>query len=324
MAIGQYGYGNDNNDDLDQDALQRAFRGGVRRQPALVAPTAADPSRDLTGVMQDVRASGLDSNDYINQSLDARTPEQEAALPRMQAGSGTKTPPPAVNSDSPRVGLMPIGNEGSESGLPTLAPETSLAAAGRSPGGMPQGQWDADYRWTGPADALADIQRGNVGNMEGFDDAKMGDQGHNTIKYVFGRLASNFPATPSGLRAMVQDERFKRAFPNASIVPGTTTDKIDFGDGRPVDVLTNADDASDTARGWAWQTMDAQDGGAGGGADLGMLPDGGLPSDLMQALLGGEGLQGNDTLERIQRELQALMGGQPSEVDQQALLGALR
>jgi hypothetical protein len=69
----------------------------------------------------------------------------------------------------------------------------------------------------------------------------------------------------------------------------------------------------------AWQDQSYM-GGQGGGAGANMAP----PSDLMQAITAGGGLTGNDTLEKIQKELQALINGQPSNVSQDAFSQAMR
>jgi hypothetical protein len=69
----------------------------------------------------------------------------------------------------------------------------------------------------------------------------------------------------------------------------------------------------------AWQDQSYRgDEGAGVQANMG------APSDLMSALTSGGGLTGNDTLERIQKELQALINGQPSDVSQDAFSQAMR
>ncbi len=89
--------------------------------------------------------------------------------------------------------------------------------------------------------------------MSGFtEDGLNGNKdvrGSNTIKNISGRIFSNYPAKPSSIPLVLADPKFKAKFPNAKQVG---FDKIDYGDGKPVDVLEAADPTSDTAKAWAW------------------------------------------------------------------------
>jgi hypothetical protein len=127
----------------------------------------------------------------------------------------------------------------------------------------------------------------------------------------------------------MSDADFQRYFPNARLgAEGGRGGVIDFGgtlsdfeSGTPVgavDVL-NAYDGN-TSQGWQWLDQNFAGDQGGGGMDANMAP----PSDLMQALTAGGGLSGNETLERIQKELQALINGQPSDVSQDAFSQAMR
>ena len=106
------------------------------------------------------------------------------------------------------------------------------------------------------------LARGTAGNLEGF----MGRESYgtdlkarNSVKNTFATIASRYPSKPSSIDKILADPDFKRLFPNAK---KAGFDKIDFGgvqsdfeSGTPVgiiDVLTAADPATDTARGWWW------------------------------------------------------------------------
>lgn len=110
-----------------------------------------------------------------------------------------------------------------------------------------------DYYGTGDIEGAEGITRGSAGEMSGFSENGLnGDKnvrGSNTIKNVSGRIFSHYPAKPSSIPLVLADPRFKAKFPNAKQVG---FDKIDYGDGKPVDVLEAADPNSDTAKAWAW------------------------------------------------------------------------
>lgn len=76
------------------------------------------------------------------------------------------------------------------------------------------------------------LKWGNVGRMEGFQVGSDygGDlKARNSVKNTFGRIASKYPATPDGLKMVMQDPEFKAAFPNARLIDHPKGDKIDFG-----------------------------------------------------------------------------------------------
>ncbi len=172
-----------------------------------------------------------------------------------------------------------------------------------------------------------------VGQMGGFrqDDYGGDVKARNSMKNTFGRIASRYGANRQGLESLMADPDFQRYFPNARL--GAENGRggiIDFGgllsdfeSGTPVgavDVLKAYD--GENADEWQWGDQNyVNDAGGGGGA---MQGGGGGQSDLMSAILGNGGLSGNDTLEKIQKELQALIQGQPSDVAQNAFLGAMR
>lgn len=107
----------------------------------------------------------------------------------------------------------------------------------------------------------------NIGRLEGFQVGSDygGDvKARNSVKNTFGRIASRYPATPAGLRQVMQDPEFKRAFPNAKLIDHPKGDKIDFGGvlsdfetGTPVGIVdvgksfSGADQKDQTS--WVWQ-----------------------------------------------------------------------
>ncbi len=114
--------------------------------------------------------------------------------------------------------------------------------------------WRHSLQW---GDGPGELHGFQVGSDYGGD-----QKAANSVKNTFGKIAQRYPATPSGLRQLVQDPDFKRAFPNARLVEHPTGDKIDFGgvlsdfeSGTPVgivDVGLSFDGANDTGRGWWW------------------------------------------------------------------------
>jgi hypothetical protein len=106
-----------------------------------------------------------------------------------------------------------------------------------------------------PAPAAA---RSRVGYMAGFDDRKLGDESHTTIKYQIGRILQYCPNTPEGLQQALPE--IQKLAPGAKIV-GTNGDKIDFGDFEHpksglvgvIDVLVGA---AQGGRSWAWQPIE--------------------------------------------------------------------
>jgi len=76
------------------------------------------------------------------------------------------------------------------------------------------------------------LKWGNTGRMEGFEVGSDygGDlKARNSVKNTFGRIASRYPATPDGLKMVMQDPEFRANFPNARLIDHPKGDKIDFG-----------------------------------------------------------------------------------------------
>ena len=166
---------------------------------------------------------------------------------------------------------------------------------------------------------------GGVGNLSGFNTSGAGydDKAANSVKNTFGRLAQRYPATPEGLKQLMNDPDFKRAFPNATLVPGGAGDKIDFGgvlsdfeSGTPVGVIDVGqafDPSNNTGQAWWWGS---EPDGGGGGAGLGGGV-GGTGLDMASILSGKDPL--NDIIKRIQ-DLQA---GRTPDAESQALINML-
>lgn len=196
-------------------------------------------------------------------------------------------------------------------GSPALPPSANptAGAASMAPPRMAGGAL-ARYG-TADIEGAGDLRTGSFGG-EGFsyaDRAARGERGANTIKNSFGKIASRYdPTKPGAARSVMADPDFQRLFPEATIVEHPNGDLIDFGDGKPVDVLRAAR-AGGAGEAWQWGVEDdaapAQQGG-GGGINL-------------QALAAGIG-GGADPMAAIQAELQRLTGGQDEQSMIQQLL----
>jgi hypothetical protein len=171
-----------------------------------------------------------------------------------------------------------------------------------------------------------------VGTMGGFNQSGYGGdmKAANSMKNTFGRIASRYGNNAEGLQSVMNDADFKRYFPNAKLgADNGRGGMIDFGgtlsdfeSGTPVglvDVLKAYDGTN--AEEWQWGDQNFVGDQQGGGT---VMDGAGQSSDLMSALTAGGGLTGNDTLEKIQKELQALINGQPSNVSQDAFSQAMR
>lgn len=210
---------------------------------------------------------------------------------------------------------MPVGEPGGDPWDTVAAARSELghpgaAAPGRVAGGAMGRYGTADIAG---AEQLAS---GTKGKMSGYNTNAWGtdERGSNTIKNSFGKIASRYEAKPSSLAAIFADPDFQRLFPEASIVEGGAGDKIDFGDGRPVDVLQSADPNADSALAWDWMTEDA-----GGGGDP-MGAGGFDPSNIdLASILGGD-----DPMQDILARIQAIQAGAVPAEEQAALASLLQ
>ena len=177
---------------------------------------------------------------------------REPSMDEINAHTGDNSPGQvAANIQNIRTG--PEATARSRNPAATqVAPTMGDAARGTLPQG---GQWGADYEWQGPE--AGGVAAGDPSRLTGFNTAGWGtgERGTASFKNTFGRMASRYdPRAAGSLDAMLSDPEFRRFYPNARKVG---PDKIDFGDGRPVDVWRNYDDRTGAGDAWAWQTMDA-------------------------------------------------------------------
>lgn len=250
-------------------------------------------------------ASRLDQQDPYDLEQDA-----------LQRALGGAAPEPgARGSTDPTGTTMPVSPDGL---MPPGTRERIDPPAAAAPPG-PQGN-GVDAR-----EALGGYN--NVGTMLGYNTSRDygGDlKAGNSMKNTFGRLASRYGNNKAGMQSLMNDADFKRYFPNAQ---WDGEDSINFGgqlsdfeSGSPVGwVDLQKAYNRDTGESEGWQWLDQA--GQGQGADMQGLMDPG--SDLFSAVMGG-GDGGNDTLKRIQDELQALINGQPSALAQDSFQQAMR
>lgn len=162
---------------------------------------------------------------------------------------------------------------------------------------------------TGNIPGAENIASGNVGTLEGFNTNAWGGnapEGYeaNSIKNTFGKIASRYAAKPSSLQQILNDPDFKRFFPEAKIVQGGAGDKIDFGDGKPIDVLRAADPNADTAGAWQWGVEDGGGASAGGGEGYNLTAGLGGQMDvnaIINSLMGGQDSQTQSLIQKILR-----------------------
>jgi hypothetical protein len=137
-----------------------------------------------------------------------------------------------------------------------------------------------------------------------------GNADTDSLKHTFGRVAQNFDTSDAGLQAMVQDEEFKRLFPNARL----DKDWIDFGG--QVDPHTGTRVGKiDVQRGWVkggrggpWQWLTEEDAlgasNARQGDPIGKAPLMTGQSDLMAQILSNlQGMQQPDAQALLLQQL---------------------
>jgi len=157
------------------------------------------------------------------------------------------------------------------------------------------------------------------GVLSGFNTSGAGydEKAANSVKNTFGRIAQKYQANPEGLKQLVNDPDFKRAFPNAKLADSSAGDKIDFGgilsdfeSGTPVGVVDVGgafDPSNNTGQNW-WFHPDAEDGmgggGGGGGVDVASIMGGGTDVNAMiNELMSGQDSQ-------TQKIIQEILAGQ--------------
>ncbi len=229
---------------------------------------------------------------------------------QMQGQGGTPPPsplaPPVSPGGLPRNTTQPVGGATPLGGQNTgvtggMTPHQSDLGATPPPMAKMPGGAMARYG-TADIEGAGDLKAGNYGG-EGFSydsRAAAGERGGNTIKNSFGKIASRYDPTQAGAaKAVMADPDFQRLFPEATLVEHPNGDMIDFGDGKPVDVLRAAR-AGGAGEAWQWGVDDGSGGGGGGqgGYDI---------NSALSAIGGGDQMGG------IQSEIDKLINGQDPE-----------
>lgn len=187
---------------------------------------------------------------------------------------------------------------------------------------------------TPPAAAPAPARpaAGDFSRMQGYDQNNWGNM--NSLKYQIGEILSRYQASPYGASQALNDPDLRALAPNARFASDNgRNDVIDFGGivdphsgasiGQ-VDVGRAFDPNNPNAEtNWVWQDLANDPTGAASAAATQGLGGGGN-SVLMEALMANGGLNGDDTLKRIQAELQALVQGGSSPLAMDAFHGAMR
>lgn len=235
--------------------------GGITTQP--VGAPAPGP-RDLAAEQAawDAEARALQPGQYMNRqrpgtegSVDPRTADPSSGY----GPGGVRNP----NYRAPNLPGVPPGGGGG--GDPNAAPQRRAHTY--------QGSALA-YYGTGDIPDTDDFTWGSHATTGFRTDRPKDERGGYTIKNTSGMVFSHYPPKPSSIPMVLADPKFRRLYPNAKQVG---FDKIDYGDGKPVDVLKNADPNSDTAEAWAWMPeSESVPDGAGAGLEkwraAGVLP----------------------------------------------------
>jgi hypothetical protein len=288
------------------------------------------------------RYEDMEQEALVSQMVDAPTPYSATG-----PDTGVKRDDPTALPTGPQATTQPIGrptqlDAPGDVGTPS-APSVSVPTAPMAGGAL------ARYG-TGNIAGAENLSTGSM-SMPGFNTAGWGTQerGTNSIKNTFGKIASRYdPRAPNATQQIVNDPDFKQFFPEAKIVPHPKGDLIDFGDGRPVDVLVNAREGG-SGDAWAWQTQGG--GGAAGpagpapapvmtnvaGLDLptdqassmeqwlktaGFSPDG-EASGAWSGEFTGNTAPAASPVKNLMAEIQAAQNGQQSPMDLQALMALL-
>lgn len=187
-----------------------------------------------------------------------------------ELGPKTLGPKPGMNTTLP-VGEAPAN--------PNLASASPVSGGRRD-------QWSGAGTVTG----------GDFSRLAGFDQNKFnGDE--QTAKYQNAHFFGRYDPS-GGVSQLFNDPEFVRMFPNAKAVGD---DKIDYGDGFPVDVIQGYGAPGAM---WAWQTSNPADQQA--------------PGVSAPAMTGG-----GSNLASIMQEIQALSQGTESPSKRRAVLDLL-
>jgi hypothetical protein len=223
---------------------------------------------------------------------------------------------------NPSEGAQPQGGNvlgGPNTGINGGSTGGGVAQAPKTGGLSPMAGGAMARYGTGNIGGAENVGRGNyMGQLEGFntnawDKAPEGYEA-NSIKNTFGKIASRYDVTqPGAVRSLMADPEFQQFFPEARIIEHPNGDLIDFGDGKPVDVIRAAV-AGGSGQGWQWGADDGTGGGAAG-APGGATGGGGMD---LQSILAG-----TDPLDDIMKRINDLNGGQTPDAERQALMQIL-
>ena len=184
--------------------------------------------------------AGNQSDGRVNEATVGSQPQQQYQSQYDVQGAA----PPVSNT-------MPVSNDPPPYAVLPPSQGANVAATG---GAVPRTD-----QWSGPGTVAPG---GNFGNLAGFDLTNFNDAGMQTAKYQNSRIFARYDPT-KGAAQLMNDPEFKKLFPNARVVD---VDKVDYGDGRPVDVIQNY--GTPNAK-WAWQTAEMQTPTSGGTARTG-------------------------------------------------------
>lgn len=231
----------------------------------------------------DVPGMGVGENDYSKQAYATRTDDPKIAGVRNMMATPLDGPSnqreATPNLDSQIAGQI-TGSARGTVGDPTRG---ALAQYG-----------------TGNIEGAQGMSTGGyMGQLEGFNTGQWGtdERGTNSIKNTFGKIASRYDVTqPGATKALMQDPDFQRFFPGAKLVEHPNGDLIDFGDGKPVDVIRAAR-AGGAGEAWQWGADAGAPAGAGGGGGS------------YQNLINNIGTGGGDPMADINAQINGIVNG---------------
>ena len=107
---------------------------------------------------------------------------------------------------------------------------------------------------TNASTSAAAVDRPKVGNMAGFDAAKLANTSHTSPKYQIGRILQDYANTPTGLKNALPE--LQQLVPGLAIT-GSKGDKLDFGsyvspEGIKVGVIDVIQSAGAGGTAWQW------------------------------------------------------------------------
>ena len=255
------------------------------------------------------------------------SPTTQSYSPGQDKAPSTGGVPPSRANDVPwwERGTVGPGENTNVTNADTGATRTNaptgtppLGGSGASGGSGGGNAW-AQYG-TGNIPGAEGMQWGDPSRMRGYNTNAWGnttdDYDSETIKNVFGMIASRYPPRPSSIPLILADPDFQRYFAGAT---QADFDKIDFGFGNgPMDVGVGFDPNTDSGEGWggfgdapgvpgATMSPGGEGGGEAGGE--GEAPDQNqFLDDLLPMLCVEGGADQEDLLANLLREIRKLTG----------------